>query len=318
MRFWAKGLSRANEIAPLLIKEKSCDKKTMNKFNVVLFLPEGAGRKGEGGLRKQGCFKTSTLDKPLITVVTAVFNGEKHLEETIKSVINQTYENVEYIIIDGGSTDATLDIIKKYEGNIDYWVSEDDEGISDAFNKGVRLTLGTYINFQGDGDGYYEKNSLQNLIADVNFIDDIFISGRVQRVSAVGNEIYISKYFKKFNKKSLLFKMSIPHQGLLTHISYFKRYGLFDLNNTFCMDYEHLLRSYEKFPNVVTKDLIVARWRSDGLGTDRDLEIFKEYDKIKKENKVAIAPILMCINFWILFKFSIKEITYKYFLKKTD
>ena len=98
-------------------------------FKTVLFLPEGEGRQNEGGLRTQGYFKHSLPDKPLITVITVVFNGEKYLEETILSVINQTYDNVEYIIIDGGSTDGTLDIISKYEYAIDYWVSEKDNGI---------------------------------------------------------------------------------------------------------------------------------------------------------------------------------------------
>ena len=92
--------------------------------------------------------------KPLISVITVVYNGEKYLEETIQSIINQTYDNVEYIIIDGGSTDGTVDIIKKYEDRIDYWVSEKDKGISDAFNKGVKVAKGDYINFQGDGDGF--------------------------------------------------------------------------------------------------------------------------------------------------------------------
>ena len=148
----------------LLTREKPVlENKPEDKFESVLFLPEGEERKGEGGLRMQGYFKTSLKDKPLITVITVVFNGEQFLEETIQSVINQTYDNVEYIIIDGGSTDGTLDIIRKYEYAIDYWVSEYDNGIYDAFNKGIRCCQGQYYIVLGCDDVLFEK-SIKKLV----------------------------------------------------------------------------------------------------------------------------------------------------------
>ena len=132
---------------PPHIKPDPCD-----KFETVLLLPERGARKGEGGLRKRGLFKSALPSKPLITVITVVFNGEETLEETIASVINQSYDNVEYIIIDGESTDKTLDIIQKYDGVIDYWVSEKDKGIYDAMNKGLSLFLGDYVIHINAGD----------------------------------------------------------------------------------------------------------------------------------------------------------------------
>ena len=99
-------------------------------------------------------------NKPLVSIITSVLNGDKNLEGTIKSIVNQTYTNIEYIIIDGGSSDKTIDIIKKYENKISYWVSEKDAGIGDAFNKGIRVAKGDYINFQGDGDGFIYNNAL--------------------------------------------------------------------------------------------------------------------------------------------------------------
>ncbi len=247
-------------------------------------------------------------NKPLVSIITAVYNGEKYLEETIKSIINQTYENIEYIIIDGGSTDDTIDIIKKYEDKISYWISEKDAGISDAFNKGVKVAKGEYINFQGDGDGFYEKDSISKIMKGIDSEKDMFISGKIQRISPNGEELYKSKYIEKFDKKSLLFRMSLPHQGLFTHINYFKKYGLFDVNNIFCMDYEHLLRAYHEFPNVVMKDIVVAKWRADGLGNSREVKIYKEYDKIKRDNKIASSIVLDLINIWILFKYYLKKI----------
>ncbi len=146
---------RVRKIAPEVVEaELKAAHKPEDQFKTILFQPEGEGRTGEGGLRTKGYFKKSSKEKPLITVITVVFNGEKHLEETILSVINQTYDNVEYIIIDGSSTDRTLDIIEKYEHAIDYWVSEQDNGIYDAMNKSCRLSHGNALSFLNSGDRY--------------------------------------------------------------------------------------------------------------------------------------------------------------------
>ena len=245
---------------------------------------------------------------PRVTIITAVFNGEKHIEETIKSIISQDYENFEYIIIDGGSTDGTVDIIKKYENKIQYWVSEKDQGISDAFNKGVKASTGDYINFQGDGDRLYTKDVISKVFKDEEFSQIMLISCRIERVSEEGKGLFLSKYIKKFNKKSLIHKLKIPHQGLFTHRSYYEKYGLFDLDNIFCMDYEILLKSYHEFPQVYTKNIVVSKWRDDGVGNGRILEIFKEYNHIKLKNKIAHPYYLWIINNWILLKYHLKKI----------
>ncbi len=169
--------------------------KENEKFDTFLFLLEGEGRKGEGGLRTKGYFKFSykkvgsewyvvgsnsekikkielptinyplqTTYYPLITIITVVYNGEKYLEETIQSVINQTYSNVEYIIIDGGSTDGTIDIIKKYEENIAYWVSEPDDGQTDALIKGFDRCTGDILYWLNYDDLLYDENTLIDVV----------------------------------------------------------------------------------------------------------------------------------------------------------
>jgi len=289
-------------------KNEYCNSKNQD-FSLIK-VPAYKKNKSEGGLKTQGCFKYDREDKPLITIITVVYNGDKNLEETIKSVINQSYDNIEYIIIDGGSTDGTLDIIEKYDKAINYWISEPDRGIADAFNKGVIASSGSYINFQGDGDGFYEEHVVENLAKDLDASKDILVSGKIIRIDENGKRLYVSKQPKKFSKISLLFKMSLPHQGLFTHRQFFEEYGLFDVNNKFCMDYEHLLRAYKKFPKVILKDIIVSKWRADGIGNNRELDIYHEYDAIKRGNNVAPRFYLFLINYFILLKFQVKRILF--------
>ena len=118
------------------------------------------------------------INQPFISVVTVSYNAVATIEETILSVLNQTYRNVEYIIIDGGSTDGTVDVIKKYADRLAYWVSEPDKGIYDAMNKGIAIATGDYINFMNAGDRFYNRNVLSEFIPKINS-DSVVIYGDV-------------------------------------------------------------------------------------------------------------------------------------------
>lgn len=116
-------------------------------------LPYNPQRKDEGGLRAKGQIRNVDPNKPIVTVITVVLNRAKYLDQTIQNILNQTYNNIEYIIIDGGSTDGTLEIIKEHQARIDYWVSEPDSGIYEAMNKGWLLANErSYVLFLGAGD----------------------------------------------------------------------------------------------------------------------------------------------------------------------
>ena len=95
------------------------------------------------------------MNNPKITVVTVCYNAVKDIEKTILSVVNQTYDNIEYIVVDGGSKDGTVNIIQKYEDRITKWISEPDKGIYDAMNKGILMATGDWINFMNAGDYFY-------------------------------------------------------------------------------------------------------------------------------------------------------------------
>ena len=126
-----------------------------------------------GGLRIRNKFKVNTKENPLISIITVVYNGEKSIERTICSVVNQNYDNIEYIIIDGNSTDGTLDIIKKYDEKIDYWQSESDSGIYNAMNKGIQHITGEYCLFLNSGDYLVGYNVISSVLGELKDYDII-------------------------------------------------------------------------------------------------------------------------------------------------
>lgn len=111
---------------------------------------------------------------PLISIITVSFNSADTIERTIRSIINQTYPNIEYIIIDGGSTDGTVDIIKKYASKISYWCSEPDKGIYDAMNKGALKATGEYIQYINSSDTIYNNTTTEEIVKELNNIDVIY------------------------------------------------------------------------------------------------------------------------------------------------
>ena len=99
-----------------------------------------------------------------ISVVTVCYNAADSIEQTMLSVLGQSYPDIEYIVIDGGSTDGTVDIIKKYTDRLAYWVSEPDKGIYDAMNKGIAAATGSYINFMNSGDSFYDNRVVEAVV----------------------------------------------------------------------------------------------------------------------------------------------------------
>ncbi len=257
----------------LLIKKKpAIENHLEDKLDSVLFLPENSERKGEGGLRTKGYFKKSYEDKPLISIVTVVYNGEKYLEQTIKSVIGQSYDNVEYIIIDGGSTDGTLDIIKKYENWIDYWASEKDSGIYDAMNKGTDVATGEYMAFL-NADDWYERDTL-TVISD-NILEhkrDYFFGN----IDVYKNEKYQSTWLPKPQK----YKRAMPiyHPGLFVKTEFLKA-NKFDTSYKIVSDYEFIIKLILKKKTYVHIPKTLTCFRDGGISntqnTLKDKECFR-------------------------------------------
>jgi glycosyltransferase involved in cell wall biosynthesis len=149
---------------------------------------------------------------PKVSIITVVYNGIEFLEETIKSVISQTYPNIEYIIVDGGSKDGTLDIIKKYEEHITKWISEPDKGIYDAMNKGIDLATGDWQNFLNAGDRFVDNDVLEKIFT-TNLKNITLVYGNIIAIRENGQTLNVNAIELK-NDNSIKKGMKVCHQAI--------------------------------------------------------------------------------------------------------
>lgn len=238
------------------------------------FLNEG---EFDGNILKSNNEETSSnIQIPLVTVITSVFNGINYIEQTIQSVINQSYPNVEYIIIDGGSTDGTLDIIRKYENYIDYWISEKDEGIYDAWNKGVIVSLGDWISFLGAGDIYIKDALIDYCKVSIKSVNIDYISSKVELISGK-KSIRIFGSVWRWNKLRRF--MNIAHIGSFHSRKLFILNGLFNSKLKIAGDYEFFLRSGPNL-NCGFLDNVTVKAETNGI-SQRSLLVFFETARVK-------------------------------------
>lgn len=276
----------------LLKKEKpEIISNSKDKFETVLFLPEGEERKGEGGLRTKGYFKKSNEKKPLMSIVTVVYNGELFLEETILSVIYQNYDNVEYIIIDGGSSDGTLDIIKKYEDQIDYWVSESDSGIYDAMNKGINLVSGEIIGLI-NADDWYEKDVFDKIINDYyQSSKKTIFHGYLKKIK--DNDFY-SMSTSIIELKKLRKTMVIAHPTVFIPLIIYKENGLYSTDYRIVSDWDLMLRYYKAGISFKNLQFPIANLRIGGISSLIDHAHLYERHLVRKKNS---AYTLFDVNY---------------------
>jgi len=245
-------------------------------------------------------------NKPKISIITVVYNGAEYLEQTIQSVVNQTYDNVEYIIIDGGSSDETLNIIKKYENKIDYWVSEKDGGIYDAMNKGIDIASGKWINFMNAGDGFYTDNVLNELFSQnvLNNIDVLFGNHNViyphkTRVAKAGN---IENIWKG---------SQFCHQSTFVSAKVHK-VNKFNLSNRIGADFEFFYILNKKKKSFKYIDIIIANYSAGGLSDIKRVDsIVGWWNVIDKNTKVNLYYIWTILK--EIFKTWVKQIFKKVF-----
>lgn len=178
-----------------------------------------------------------------VSIITVVFNGEKTIKSCIESVLNQSYNNIEYIIIDGKSTDNTSEIVKSYGTKIAVFVSEKDAGIYDAMNKGIALATGDVIGILNADDFYHDPFVIEKIVGKLNETQADSIYGDLIYVDAE-NTRKIKRYWKsgKFNKRNFLFGWMPPHPTFFLRKSSYKKYGTYRLDLGSAADYELMLR----------------------------------------------------------------------------
>lgn len=213
--------------------------------------------------------------QPKISIITIAFNAEKDIDKTIQSVINQTYKNIEYVIIDGASRDNTLNIINKYRDKISKLVSEPDKGIYDAMNKGIKYSLGDYIWFMNAGDVIYENETLEKLISNSDGED--FIYGDTLVISENGNTKPYHK--KKPNDKTLNYTrfidgMIICHQSMIVKRDKAAQYD-FTRFKISC-DIEWCIKTTKNCSSFKDSGIYLSKFLDGGLSQTNKLKAVKE------------------------------------------
>ena len=203
------------------------------------------------------------------SVITICYNAAIHLEQTIQSVLCQNYPNLEYIVIDGKSTDATAIILDKYKGDIDYLISEPDKGIADAMNKGLKPALGDWILFLHAGDYLLSGNAISMALANIqkNSGYDIYAFN----ILFGDSSRWVEKQSKGF-QPWINFKNGFPHQGAVCSDRIFQKIGNFDTDYKVSMDYDWFLRAYRKGLRARTVNKAISFMRNDGISSRLDKE----------------------------------------------
>ncbi len=220
-----------------------------------------------------------------ISVITVCLNSENLIQKTIKSVVSQTYPNVEYIIIDGKSTDNTANIVMKYKSHINIFVSEKDNGVYDAMNKGAHLATGDMIYFLNSGDYLYDDKVLEKIVAEAekHNLCEIFY-GDILYYNSSGSKYYLGP----MNSIAEIISRGINHQSIFTRKSAFEKCGYFDTKYKIFADYDWLLRCLTKYHTKINKvEIPISYYLRGGLSDNHcDEYIHEKYEIITKYTRL--------------------------------
>jgi glycosyltransferase involved in cell wall biosynthesis len=227
----------------------------------------------------QGSTRTNEFRQhvPVISIVTVVFNGKDLLEKTIQSVINQSLKNLEYIIIDGQSTDGTVEIIKKYQAHISYWVSESDKGIYDAMNKALSIAKGNYIWFLNAGDLIESPDTLNKIFssfpdADVIYGETNLINSK-DEILGTRSGLTTRKLPEHMTWKDMKYGMVVSHQSILVKRSIAPEYNLQYLCSS---DIDWVITCLKRSKKNLNMNTVLSRYLIGGFSIKNQKQALRE------------------------------------------
>jgi glycosyltransferase involved in cell wall biosynthesis len=229
------------------------------------------------------------MSLPVVSIITIVYNGADTLEKTIQSIACQDYPNIEYIVVDGGSKDGTVDIIKKYPNVVSRWISEPDKGLYDAMNKGIDMGTGDYLWFINSGDEVAAPDTLSRVF-NCSDNSDIYYGDTVM-IDMEGNELGQ----RRLQPPATLSWRDFRNGMLVSHQSFICKkniVGHYNLQYRFSADYEWCLLALKKAQSIANTHLVLSRFLDGGLTKKNIVPGLKERFRIMKHH-FGLVPTLL-------------------------
>lgn len=226
---------------------------------------------------------------PKLSVITIVYNNVKDIERTMLSVLNQSYPNIEYVVVDGASNDGTLEVIKKYENRIAKLISEKDNGIYDAMNKGLELATGDYVLFMNSGDEIYELETVEKIFATAPNADIYY--GETEMYDENWQNLGRRRHQapEHFTWESFKYGMSISHQAIYIKRSLTEPYNL---QYRYSADIDWIIKIAKKASSIVNTHLYVAKYLVGGMSKKKHRESLKERFQILSHYYGLVSNII--------------------------
>ncbi|WP_053079209.1 glycosyltransferase [Puniceibacterium sp. IMCC21224] len=243
-----------------------------------LSYPDLTGKRvAEGGRRLGGMTRKSRPEAPLVTIITVCWNSAKTIEQTIQSVLRQTYDNVEYVIVDGNSSDATLDILRKYEDRIDYYVSEPDDGLYYAMNKGLELAQGDYVLIL-NSDDWFASDGIAALVAAQNYSGCDFVAALARYMDEDKGEAEILRPMP-FDD-SVYFRMPLRHETMLIPARLYDKLGPYNTDYRIIADRDYTARLFDAGATFYELPRALLDFRTTGVSSTNLKLLAREKDAL--------------------------------------